>query len=99
MPQNHRERPGPTDHPAVTTTVTREMVQARTRELAVRAGRTPPHVEQRDYEQAMRELTGASELDRQQAILDSSPGTNLSGPARPRGPGKISIRQAPKKSA
>ena len=53
--------------------VTREMVQARTRELALIAGRIPPHVSQADYEQAKRELTGESDLDRQDAMLDSIP--------------------------
>ncbi len=50
--------------------VTREMVQARTRELALMAGRVPPHVMQVDYEQAKRELTGTSEADQQDVILD-----------------------------
>lgn len=51
--------------------ITREMVQARTRELAIIAGRPPPQVSQVDYEQAKRELTGESDLDRQNAVLDS----------------------------
>jgi hypothetical protein len=53
--------------------VTRAMVHARTRELALIAGRVPPHVSQVDYEQAKRELTGESDLDRQEALLDSIP--------------------------
>ncbi len=53
--------------------VTREMVQARTRELALIAGRAPPHVTQADYEQAKRELTGGAEMDRQEEVLDSIP--------------------------
>lgn len=53
--------------------VTREMVHARTRELALIAGRVPPHVSQADYEQARRELTGESDLDRQDAMLDAIP--------------------------
>lgn len=52
--------------------ITREMVQARTRELALLAGRPPPHVLQADYEQAKRELTGETELDRQEAMLTRS---------------------------
>lgn len=51
--------------------VTRESVQARTRELALLAGRAPPHVTQTDYEQAKRELTGESDPDRQQAMIVS----------------------------
>ncbi|MEO6244126.1 MAG: hypothetical protein ABIQ12_01715 [Opitutaceae bacterium] len=50
--------------------VTREMVQARTRELALAAGRVPPYIMQVDYEQAKRELTGTSEADQQDVILD-----------------------------
>jgi hypothetical protein len=53
--------------------VTRELVQTRARELAVRAGRPPPHVTQADYLQAKRELTGESDVDRQDAILDALP--------------------------
>ena len=54
-------------------TVTREMVHARARELALLAGCAPPHVRQADYEQARRELTGESDIDRQDAALDSLP--------------------------
>lgn len=53
--------------------VTREMVYARTRELARIAGRVAPQVSQVDYEQAKRELTGESQADRQDAILDLIP--------------------------
>lgn len=53
--------------------VTREMVQARARELAIIAGRVPPHVSQADYEQAKRELTGEPDIDRQEALLESIP--------------------------
>ncbi len=49
----------------------REKVRVRTHELALRAGRTPPHVTQADYEQAKRELTGETELERQLAVLDA----------------------------
>jgi hypothetical protein len=60
--------------------VTREMVQARTRELALIAGRTPPHVTQADYQQAKRELTGGSDMDRQEAMLDAIPEANRWNP-------------------
>lgn len=53
--------------------VTRDMVYARTRELALLAGRIPPQVSQIDYEQARRELTGESNIDRQNAVLDAPP--------------------------
>ena len=49
----------------------RERLRVRTRELALRAGRIPPHVAQLDYEQAKRELTGKSELDEQAAVIAS----------------------------
>ena len=51
--------------------VTRERVDARTHELALLAGRAPPHVTQSDYEQAKREVTGVSDTDRQEALLDA----------------------------
>ena len=51
--------------------VTRKMVDARTRELALIAGRVPPQVSQADYERAKRELTGESDADRQEAVLES----------------------------
>jgi hypothetical protein len=56
-------------------TVTREMVYARARELASLAGHAPPHVRQSDYEQAKRELTGESDMDRQDEVLESIPET------------------------
>jgi hypothetical protein len=54
-------------------TVTRKMVHARTSELASIAGRAPLDVSQTDYEQAKHELTGESDVDRQEAILESIP--------------------------
>ena len=55
------------------TAVTRELVHVRALELAWIAGRVPPHVSQADYEQAKRELTHESDMDRQDALLDSIP--------------------------
>jgi hypothetical protein len=49
--------------------VTREMVHARARELALIAGRPPPYVTQTDYEQAKRELMGGSDLDASEELL------------------------------
>jgi hypothetical protein len=60
--------------------VTREMVQARARELALLAGHTPPQVRQSDYEQAKRELTGEADIDRQDAVLDALPETKRGDP-------------------
>ena len=59
---------------------TRKMAQARARELALMAGRVPPHVTQADYEQAKRELMGEPDMNRQEAILESLPETNRSDP-------------------
>ncbi len=58
---------------AGTGTVTRAMACARARELARLAGFDPPHVRQSDYEQARRELTGESDFDRQDAVLEALP--------------------------
>lgn len=69
-PSPGRPRSGTSTLPRV---VTREMVHVRTRELALRAGRIPPQVAQIDYEQAKRELTGESESDRQDAVLNATP--------------------------
>jgi len=54
-------------------TVTREMVNARARELSRIAGHPAGHVSQADYERAKRELTGESDIDRQDAILEALP--------------------------
>jgi hypothetical protein len=53
--------------------VSRAMVSARARELALIAGRPATHVTQVDYEQAKRELTGETDIDLQEAMLDSLP--------------------------
>ena len=50
--------------------VTREMLYARTTELALLAGRGAHQIKQVDYERAKRELTGESDFDRQQAVLE-----------------------------
>jgi hypothetical protein len=71
-------------------TVTREMVHARALELALLAGYASPHVRQTDYEQAKRELTGESDIDRQNALLDSLPEAKRWDPV----PG-LAGRQAP----
>jgi hypothetical protein len=59
---------------------TRKMVQARSRELALIAGRVPPHVTQADYEQAKRELMGEPDMNQREATLESLPETNRSDP-------------------
>lgn len=53
--------------------VTRGMVYLRAKELAMISGRAPSQVSQFDYDQAKRELTGESDMDRQDEILESLP--------------------------
>ena len=60
--------------------VTPEMVQARARELALIAGREPSSFSPADYERARRELTGGSDLDRQDAIIEALPETKRGDP-------------------
>lgn len=50
--------------------VTRSMVYARTTALASIAGRPSHAIRQSDYERAKRELTGESDFNRQEEILD-----------------------------
>ncbi len=50
--------------------ITREMIYARTREMAVQAGRQPLQITQGDYARARIELTGETDMDRQEAVLD-----------------------------
>ena len=59
------------DRAAVRLPATRALVGARAHELAELAGRVPPYVTQADYQQAKRELTGETDPDRQDAILDT----------------------------
>ena len=50
--------------------VTRAMVNFRAHELAELANRGASNVRQIDYEQAKRDVTGETELDKQNAALD-----------------------------
>ncbi len=54
-------------------TVTRKMVRARARELALIAGRVPAEASQDDYEQAKLELTGGPDKDLQEEVFESIP--------------------------
>lgn len=54
-------------------TVTGEMVQERAIELAVINGRSGEDVSVFDLEQAKRELTGESDIDPKDAVLESAP--------------------------
>ncbi|WP_265594961.1 hypothetical protein [Haloferula sp. BvORR071] len=50
----------------------RDLVYARTLQLALNAGRYAHEISKADYDQAMREVTGESDRMRQDAILDSA---------------------------
>jgi hypothetical protein len=54
-------------------TVTRGMVKERAVELALINGRTALEVSQSDWEQAKGELTGGSDVDLNDALLESAP--------------------------
>lgn len=73
MEKNPLDKSVPTSSPTRSGPVTRAMVHARAQEIASTAGRAPPEVTPSDHQQARRELTGESELDRQDAILDAIP--------------------------
>jgi hypothetical protein len=54
-------------------TVTPEMVLKRARELAMINGHSPNHVSKSEFEQAKRELTGGSDIEPEEATLESVP--------------------------
>jgi hypothetical protein len=54
-------------------TVTHKMVRERAVELAVIDGRSAQEVSKSDWEQAKRELTGGSDMDPNEAALESTP--------------------------
>ena len=54
-------------------TVTREMVTQRAIELARIDGRSASAVTKSDWEQAKRELTGGSDMDLNEALLEAAP--------------------------
>ncbi|MEO5711866.1 MAG: hypothetical protein ABIT37_00110 [Luteolibacter sp.] len=69
--QNIQRDPAPASGSIIVTrSITRELVHARTLELALIDGRNSHQIKQVDYERAKRELTGESDFDRQQQILD-----------------------------
>lgn len=53
--------------------VSRDMISKRAKELAFLSGRVPPEVTDDDYERAKRELSGGSELDRQDEAIEALP--------------------------
>ena len=62
-----------TENSAGMGTVDRKMVRERAVELAVINGRSAQDVSKTDWEQAKRELTGGSDLDPKEAVLESAP--------------------------
>jgi hypothetical protein len=62
-----------TENSAGIGTVTRKMVRERAMELAAINGRSAHEVSKSDWEQARRELTGGSEMNPKEAILESAP--------------------------
>ncbi|MEO6873855.1 MAG: hypothetical protein ABI222_03435 [Opitutaceae bacterium] len=83
-----------TDNFSGTGSVTPEDVRARARELALLAGHPLGHVTPADYEQAKRELTGGSEQDAKEAILESAPESDRWNPV-PGSPGHQAPESAP----
>ena len=62
-----------TENSAGIGTVTRQMVRERAVELAVINGRFEEDLSQSDWAQAKRELTGGSDTDPKEAVLESLP--------------------------
>lgn len=62
-----------TENSAGLGTVTRKLLRERAVELAVINGRAATEVSKADWEQARRELTGETDRDAKQAILESAP--------------------------
>jgi hypothetical protein len=62
-----------TENSAGIGTVTRETVQKRAAELAVIDGRSAHEASKSDWEQARRELTGESDAETNEAVLESAP--------------------------
>jgi hypothetical protein len=53
--------------------VTQDMINKRALELAILSGRVPAHATEAEFEQAERELSGGSELDRQEELIEAIP--------------------------
>jgi hypothetical protein len=62
-----------TENSAGIGTVTRDLVRIRAVELAIIDGRSTNDVSKSDWAQAKRELTGESDMDPKEAILESAP--------------------------
>ncbi len=73
MKTNPLKEGGLTENSAGIGTVTREMVKARARELAVINGRSAQEVLKSDWDQAKRELTGEPDANPKDILLESAP--------------------------
>ena len=62
-----------TENSAGIGTASRKMVRDRAVELAIINGRSTQEVSKSDWEQAKRELTGASDIDPKTAVLEAAP--------------------------
>jgi hypothetical protein len=62
-----------TENSAGIGTVTRKMVRERAAELAAINGRSAHEASKSDWEQAKRELTGNSDMESKEAVLESAP--------------------------
>ena len=62
-----------TEYSAGIGTASRKMVRDRAVELAIINGRSAQEVSKSDWEQAKRELTGASDIDPKTAVLEAAP--------------------------
>jgi hypothetical protein len=62
-----------TENSAGIGTVTRKMVRERAVQLAAINGRSAHEASKSDWEQARRELTGNSDMDSKEAVLESAP--------------------------
>jgi hypothetical protein len=70
-----------TENSAGMGTVDRKMVRERAVELAVINGRSAQDVSKTDWDQAKRELTGGSDTDPKEAVLESAPESERWDPA------------------
>jgi hypothetical protein len=73
MNTNPQKQGALTGNSAAIGTVTRKMVVARARELAVINGRSPHEMVEADYTQAKRELTGKPDIDPKTTLLEAAP--------------------------
>jgi hypothetical protein len=73
MKKNPLKEGALTENSAGIGTVTRKMVRERAVELAAINGRLAHEASKSDWEQARRELTGNSDVDSKEAVLESAP--------------------------